>query len=70
MNYNEIAAIYRQTGTRGNHPVELVVKMYEAILEDFRRALNAVGAEDIPARTASLNHALADHCRVAERAGP
>lgn len=58
MDYNEIAAIYRHQGTRGNHPVELVGKLYEALLEDFRRALSAVGAEDIPARTASLNHAL------------
>lgn len=58
MDYNEIAAVYRHQSTHGNHPVELVGKLYEALLEDFRRALNAVSAGDIPARSASLNHAL------------
>lgn len=58
MNPNEIAAVYSQSSTRGSHPVGLVVKMYEAILEDFRRAIKAAGAGDIQGRTTSLNHAL------------
>lgn len=58
MKPNEIAAVYSQSSTRGSHPVGLVVKMYEAILEDFRRAIKAAGAGDIQARTVSLNHAL------------
>jgi flagellar protein FliS len=58
MTYNEIADIYRQESTHGNHPVELVGKLYEATVEDFRRALNAASTGDIQARTASLNHAL------------
>jgi flagellar protein FliS len=58
MKPNEIAAVYSQSSTRGSHPVGLVVKMYEAILEDFRRAVKATGAGDIQARTISLNHAL------------
>jgi len=58
MNYNEIAQFYRNESTHGSHPVELVGKLYEALLEDFRRALNAVEASDISARTGSLNHAL------------
>jgi flagellar protein FliS len=58
MKPNEIAAVYSQSSTRGSHPVGLVVKMYEAILEDFRRAIKAAGAGDIEARTVSLNHAL------------
>lgn len=58
MNPNEIAAAYSQISTRGSHPVGLVVKMYEAILEDFRRAMSAVGTGDVPKRTTSLNHAL------------
>lgn len=58
MNYNEIADIYRQESTHGNHPVELVGKLYEATVEDFRRALNAASSGDIQTRTATLNHAL------------
>jgi flagellar biosynthetic protein FliS len=58
MNQSEIASHYREVCARGSHPVGLLVKLYGAILEDFRRALNAVAEKDIPARTASLNHAL------------
>ena len=58
MNPNEIAAVYSQISTRGSHPVGLVVKLYEAILEDFRRAIKAADTGDIAGRTKSLNHAL------------
>jgi flagellar protein FliS len=58
MNPNEIATLYRETSARGNRPVELVVKLYDAILEDLRRAMNEAGSGDVPGRTASLNHAL------------
>ena len=58
MNQDQIASLYRQTGARGSNPVGLVVKVYDAILEDFRRAINAANAGDIQARTSSLNHAL------------
>jgi flagellar protein FliS len=58
MPYNEIANIYRQESAHGNHPVELVGKLFDAVLEDFRRALSAANMTDIQARTASLNHAL------------
>jgi flagellar protein FliS len=58
MSYNEIANIYRQESTHGNHPVELVGKLYEAVLEDFRRALSAAEGGNIAERTSSLNHAL------------
>src|SRR6202142_1649535 len=58
MSYNNIADIYRQESTHGNHPVELVGKLYETVIEDFRRAHNAADSGDIQARTTSLNHAL------------
>jgi len=58
MNPSEIATLYRETSARGNRPVELVVKLYDAILEDLRRAVHAAGAGDVQGRTASLNHAL------------
>jgi flagellar protein FliS len=58
MSYNEIANIYRQESTHGTRPVELVGKLYEAIIEDFRRAVKAIIVGDVSTRTASLNHAL------------
>jgi flagellar protein FliS len=58
MDYNEIANIYRQESTHGTRPVELVGKLYEAIIEDFRRAVKAIVTGDISTRTSSLNHAL------------
>lgn len=58
MNHSEIASQYRELSARGSHPVGLIVKLYDAILEDFRRAMNAAAKGDIEARTSSLNHAL------------
>jgi flagellar protein FliS len=58
MSYNEIATLYQETSARGSHPTTLVVKLYDAILEDLRRALNAAAAGDIQGRAASLNHSL------------
>jgi flagellar protein FliS len=77
MNPNEIATMYRETSARGSHPMALVVQLYDAILEDLRRAMNAAGSGDIEGRTASLNHALLviaelqsvlDHARGGESA--
>ena len=36
----------------------LVVRLYDAIVEDFRRALEALRAGDIERRTTAVNHAL------------
>lgn len=58
MNQDQIASHYRQISARGANPAGLVVKMYDAILEDFRRALAAVAEGDVERRTAALNHAL------------
>ena len=58
MKQNEVATLYREVSTRGSHPVGLVVKLYDAILEDLHYAMNAVAAGDVQGRTSSLNHAL------------
>jgi flagellar protein FliS len=58
MNQDQIASHYRQISARGANPVGLVVKLYDAILEDFRRALGAIAENDVERRTAVLNHAL------------
>lgn len=58
MNQEQIAAQYRQSSAHGLHPVGLVVKLYDALLEDFRRAREALRAVDVERRTTALNHAL------------
>jgi flagellar protein FliS len=58
MMNSEIASQYREVCARGSHPVGLVVRLYDAILEDLRRAASAVAEGDIERRTSSLNHAL------------
>jgi flagellar protein FliS len=58
MNQYQIAAQYRQSSTQGRHPVGMVVKLYDAIIEDLRRALAAVRSGQVEPRTSALNHAL------------
>lgn len=58
MNQSQIASEYRQVSARGSNPVGFVVKLYDAIVEDFRRALDAIAEGIVEHRTASLNHAL------------
>jgi flagellar protein FliS len=55
---NQIASQYRELSARGSTPVGLVVKLYDAILEDFRQALAAIAAGDIERRVARINHAM------------
>jgi flagellar secretion chaperone FliS len=58
MNQNQIAAQYRQGSAQGAHPVGLVVRLYDAIVEDFRRAREGLRTGDVEGRTRALNHAL------------
>ena len=58
MDQTQIAAQYRQGSAQGRHPVGLVVKLYDAIIEDFRQALAAVSRGDVERRVSVLNHAL------------
>ena len=58
MNQTQIASQYRQTSAQGRHPVGLVLKLYDAIVEDLRQALAALRASDVERRVAALNHAL------------
>ena len=58
MKQQEIASFYRQISVAGANPAGLVVKLYDAILEDFRRAADAIAANDVKERVARLNHAL------------
>jgi flagellar secretion chaperone FliS len=58
MKQDEIASYYRQVSATGANPVGMVVRLYDRILEDFRRAIEAIAANDIKERVASMNHAL------------
>lgn len=58
MNQDQIASYYRQASAFGANRVGLVVKLYDAILEDLRRALEAIADGHIERRTEALNHAL------------
>jgi flagellar protein FliS len=58
MNQQQIAGQYRQRSTQGVNRVGLVVRLYDAIIEDLRRALEALRAGEVERRTAAVNHAL------------
>jgi len=58
MNQQDVAALYRQISANGANPSGAVVKLYDRILEDFRRASHAISAKNIELRVSCLNHAL------------
>lgn len=49
---------YQQSSVQGATPVALVVSLYDTILRDFRRALDAIDSGKVETRVAELNHAL------------
>jgi flagellar protein FliS len=42
----------------GASPVQLVIRLYEQIIEDLRQALNAIEQSQIELRTNKINHAI------------
>jgi flagellar secretion chaperone FliS len=58
MNQKEIASLYTEISATGANPAGGVLKLYERILEDFRRASQAIEAADVERRVTCLNHAL------------
>ncbi len=53
------AQAYRQYAANGASPPELIGMLYEAAILSLHRAVHAVEVNDIPRRTANLNHVLA-----------
>jgi flagellar protein FliS len=53
------AQAYRQYAANGASPLGLILMLYEVAVTSLHRAVQAVEIEDIPGRTASLNHVLA-----------
>lgn len=49
---------YHQSSARGASPVGLIVALYDTILRDFRRALEAFDSGNVETRVSELNHAL------------
>lgn len=58
MNAQEIGQTYRELGAQGADALELVVMLYDVLLDDLRRAIDALHLHDIEKRTAELQHAL------------
>ena len=58
MNRHNIASAYREAAVRGAGQVELVIMLYDILFDDMRRAIAAIQARDVEARTAEIRHAL------------
>jgi flagellar secretion chaperone FliS len=49
---------YREGTVAGASPVELVIRLYEQIVDDLRQAARALDQKNIELRTAKINHAI------------
>jgi flagellar secretion chaperone FliS len=49
---------YREATVRGASPVQLVVRLYEQMIEDLRQAAVAIEQRQIEQRTKRINHAI------------
>jgi len=49
---------YRQSEITNDNPVHLIVLLYDQLLRDLHRALDAFDKQDIPRRCDELDHAL------------
>lgn len=53
-----IVSAYQQNSAQGASPIGLVLSLYDTILRDFRRALDAITRGNVETRVFELNHAL------------
>jgi flagellar protein FliS len=58
MNHTKATKAYREAAIRGASQIGLVVMMYDMIIEDLNRAVDAVRSSEIEKRTAETKHAL------------
>ena len=54
----DIGRSYREAAVTGASPVELVVRLYEQMIEDLRQAVKAFDQNDVESRTNKINHAI------------
>jgi flagellar protein FliS len=57
-NVLEAKLTYRENAVRGATPIELVVILFDTVLDDMRRAASAAKASDIEERAAAIRHAM------------
>ncbi|HUI74683.1 MAG TPA: flagellar export chaperone FliS [Candidatus Acidoferrum sp.] len=58
MRDRDAISAYHNAAAAGSTPVGLVVALYETILRDFRRALEALASGKVESRIFEMNHAL------------
>lgn len=54
----DIRSSYREAAVRGSSPLELVVRLYEQIIEDLRQARQAFEQNNVELRTDRINHVI------------
>ncbi len=69
----EAKLAYRENAVRGATPIELVVILFDAAIDDMRRAASAIQTGDIEERATAIRHAMlvsattARHARFRKR---
>ena len=58
MTTQDIGQTYRELGSQGAEPLEMIVMLYDVLLDDLRRAIEALHAHDVEKRTSEIQHAL------------
>ncbi|MGA2960135.1 MAG: flagellar export chaperone FliS [Candidatus Korobacteraceae bacterium] len=58
MNPQNAQSVYREIDIQGATPLQLVVALYDAVLQDIRGAIAAQKHNDIEERTAQVKHCL------------
>jgi flagellar secretion chaperone FliS len=54
----DVGRSYREAAVRGASPVELVIRLYEQMIEDLRQAVKALEQNDVERRSNKINHAI------------
>ena len=54
----EAKLTYRENAVRSATPIELVVILFDAAIEDMRRAVSAIKASDVEERANAVRHAM------------
>jgi len=54
----EAKLAYRENAVRSATPIELVVILFDAAIDDMRRAVSAIKAGDIETRATAIRHAM------------
>lgn len=58
MNLQNAKSVYREIEIQGATPLQLVVALYDVVLQDIRRAMEAQKQNDVEARTTHVKHCL------------